>query len=178
MTRPLLLLLTFPALLAAAPNGVKYNRDVRPILSDKCFHCHGSDATHRKGDLRLDLREGAMKPAKSGEIALVSGKPEMSQLIARVELPHDDEEVMPPEKSGKPLTAEEKAILKQWISEGAEYQGHWAFLKPERPPVPKIENPKSEMRSTHSSCPGSKGKACKPRRRRIAPLCCGVSRWI
>ena len=147
MTRPLLLLLTFPALLAAAPNGVKYNRDVRPILSDKCFQCHGSDATHRKGDLRLDLREGAMKPAKSGEIALVSGKPEKSQLIARVELPHDDEEVMPPEKSGKPLTAEEKAILKQWISEGAEYQGHWAFLKPERPPVPKIENPKSEIRN-------------------------------
>lgn len=147
MRQALLILLAFPALLAAEPAKLKYNRDVRPILNEKCFHCHGTDAGHRKGDLRLDLRENAIKPAKSGDIALVPGKPELSQLIARVELPHDNDDVMPPDKDGKPLTAEEKAILRQWISEGAEYQGHWAFLKPERSPVPKITDPKFTIRN-------------------------------
>ncbi len=147
MRRALLILLASPALLAAEPAKLKYNRDVRPILNEKCFHCHGTDASHRKGDLRLDLRDQAIKPAKSGDIALVPGKPELSQLIARVELPHDNDDVMPPDKDGKPLTAEEKAILRQWISEGAEYQGHWAFLKPERSPVPKITDPKFTLRN-------------------------------
>ncbi|MHB1079867.1 MAG: PSD1 and planctomycete cytochrome C domain-containing protein [Prosthecobacter sp.] len=147
MRQALLILLAFPALLAAESAKLKYNRDVRPILNEKCFHCHGTDAAHRKGDLRLDLRDNAIKPAKSGDIALVPGKPELSQLIARVELPHDDDDVMPPDKDGKPLTAEEKAVLRQWISEGAEYQGHWAFLKPERSPVPKITDPKFTIRN-------------------------------
>lgn len=147
MRQALLILLALPALLAAEPAKLKYNRDVRPILNEKCFHCHGTDAAHRKGDLRLDLRDQAIKPAKSGDIALVPGKPELSQLIARVELPHDNDDVMPPDKDGKPLTAEEKAILRQWISEGAEYQGHWAFLKPERSPVPNITDPKFTIRN-------------------------------
>ena len=147
MRQALLIFLVFPALLAAEPAKLKYNRDVRPILNEKCFHCHGTDAAHRKGDLRLDLRDQAIKPAKSGDIALVPGKPELSQIIARVELPHDDDDVMPPDKDGKPLTAGEKAILRQWISEGAEYQGHWAFLKPERSPVPKITDPKFTIRN-------------------------------
>lgn len=143
----LLFLLALPALHAAESAKLKYNRDVRPILNEKCFHCHGTDASHRKGDLRLDLRDSAIKPAKSGDIALVPGKPELSQLIARVELPHDDDDVMPPDKDGKPLTAEEKAILRQWITEGAEYQGHWAFLKPERSPEPKITDPTFTIRN-------------------------------
>jgi hypothetical protein len=147
MRQALLILLAFPALLAAESAKLKYNRDVRPILNEKCFHCHGTDAGHRKGDLRLDLRDQAIKPAKSGDIALVPGKPELSQLIARVELPHDNDDVMPPDKDGKPLTAEEKATLRQWISEGAEYQGHWAFLKPERSLVPKITDPKFTIRN-------------------------------
>lgn len=119
---------------------LQYNRDVRPILNEKCFHCHGTDAGHRKGELRLDLRENAIKPAKSGDIAIIPGKPEQSQLIARVELGHDDDDVMPPEKDGKPLTSEEKVILRQWISEGAEYQGHWAFIPPVRVEVPGSGN--------------------------------------
>ncbi|MDI1312129.1 PSD1 and planctomycete cytochrome C domain-containing protein [Prosthecobacter sp.] len=146
MRRALLFLLASPALHAVESAQLKYNRDVRPILNEKCFHCHGTDASHRKGDLRLDLRDEVIKPAKSGDIALVPGKPELSQLIARVELPHGDDDVMPPDKDGKPLTAEEKAILRQWISEGAEYQGHWAFLKPERAPAPKITDPKFTIR--------------------------------
>ena len=132
---------------AAAAGKLQYNRDVRPILNDKCFNCHGTDASHRKGDLRLDVRESAMKPAKSGDIAIVPGDLSKSQLAVRIELGHDDDDLMPPEKSGKPLTSDEKALLKQWISEGAEYQGHWAFLKPERSPVPKIDNPKFEIRN-------------------------------
>ncbi len=123
----LLLLLVLTAMPLSAAEKLEFNRDVRPILSDKCFHCHGADASHRKGDLRLDIRAEALKPAESGEIAIVPGKPERSEVVKRVELGHDDDDVMPPEKSGKPLTSAEKTILRQWIAEGAEYQGHWAF---------------------------------------------------
>jgi uncharacterized membrane protein len=112
---------------SAFAEKLQFNRDVRPILSDKCFFCHGSDANHRKGDLRLDDQSIAFKPAKSGETAIVPGKPEQSALIKRINLHADDEDVMPTAKSGKTLTSAEKATLKQWISEGAEYQGHWAF---------------------------------------------------
>jgi hypothetical protein len=119
--------LVLAALPLSAAEKLEFNRDVRPILSDKCFHCHGADASHRKGDLRLDIRAEALKPAESGEIAIVPGKPERSEVVKRVELGHDDDDVMPPEKSGKPLTSAEKTILRQWIAEGAEYQGHWAF---------------------------------------------------
>ena len=136
------LLAAFLSTPALAAGKLQYNRDVRPILNEKCFHCHGTDASHRKGDLRLDLREAATKPAKSGDIALVPGQPDKSHLLARVELPHDDDDVMPPEKDGKPLTGEEKAILRQWISEGAEYQGHWAFMPPVRAEMPKVEDPR------------------------------------
>jgi hypothetical protein len=135
MFRPLILLLALPA---AAAEKLQFNRDVRPILSDKCFHCHGADASHRKGELRLDIREEAMKPAESGDIALVPGSPEKSEMITRVMLADSHDDVMPPEKSGKPLTSAEKAILKQWIAEGAEYQGHWAFLAPVRVEPPKV----------------------------------------
>jgi hypothetical protein len=135
MFRPLCLLL-LPASLFA--EKIQFNRDVRPILSDKCFHCHGADASHRKGELRLDLREEAMKPAESGDIALVPGSPEKSEMLARVMLSNDHDDVMPPEKSGKPLSSAEKAILKQWIAEGAEYQGHWAFIAPVRTEPPKV----------------------------------------
>jgi hypothetical protein len=136
MFRFLLSLLLLPASLLA--EKIQYNRDVRPILNEKCFHCHGADASHRKGELRLDLREEAMKPAESGDIALVPGSPEKSQLLVRALLEQGHDDVMPPEKSGKPLTSSEKAILKQWIAEGAEYQGHWAFIAPVRLEPPKV----------------------------------------
>ncbi len=121
------LLLGLPAL---AVEKLQFNRDIRPILSDKCFFCHGTDANHRKGDLRLDEQASAFKPAKSGEIAIVPGKPGQSALLTRIELPEDDDDAMPPKKSGKALNSKEKALLKQWISQGAEYQGHWAFTPP------------------------------------------------
>jgi len=122
--------------LASAVEPIVFNRDVRPILSDTCFHCHGPDEKNRKAGLRLDLTETAFKPSKSGLTPIVPGKPDESEVLARVLLDHGDDDVMPPHDSGKTLTAEQKQTLRQWIAEGAKYQGHWAFLRPERPPVP------------------------------------------
>jgi hypothetical protein len=112
----------------AAPAKVKFNRDVRPILSDKCFFCHGPDPKKREADLRLDERNAAVE-AK----AFVPGKADVSEMIQRI-LTTDADDHMPPAKSKLgDLTADEIAILKQWIDEGAEYEAHWAFisLKPE-----------------------------------------------
>ncbi len=121
-----------PALAAvgtlAAP--IDYGRDVRPILSNNCFYCHGQDASHRKAKLRLDTAEGQ---AASGVIN--PGKPNDSELISRI-LSHDEDEQMPPPDSNKTLTAAQKEILRRWIAEGASVSGHWAFTAPKRPIVP------------------------------------------
>ena len=113
----------------ASAAGIDYNRDVRPILSNQCFKCHGFDPGTRKAKLRLDLREEALKPAGSDEVPIVPGKPEASELMRRIES-RDQDEVMPPGKDHEPLKPGEIAILKQWIAEGAEYQAHWAFVPP------------------------------------------------
>jgi len=110
-----------------AAEKLQFNRDVRPILSDKCSLCHGTDANRREGNLRFDESASAFKPAESGATAIVPGSADKSELIARIGLHDSDDEVMPPVKSGKSLNSKEKAILKQWISEGAVYEGHWAF---------------------------------------------------
>ena len=124
-----------------AADRVQFNRDVRPILSDTCFHCHGPDEKERKGGLRLDVRAEAIKPAKSGATALVPGKPEQSEIINRI-LSKDSEEVMPPNKLHKNLTAAQKEILRNWVAQGAEYEGHWAFIKPVRiDPLLRTPNP-------------------------------------
>jgi hypothetical protein len=123
MPRLLIFLLIFPALLSAAPAKVKFNRDVRPILSDKCFFCHGPDPRKREADLRLDVRDAAIE-AK----AFLPGKAEMSEVIQRI-LTTDADDHMPPAKSKlSALTPDEISILKQWINEGAEYEAHWAFI--------------------------------------------------
>ena len=118
----------------AAPK-LSFNRDVRPILSENCFACHGPDANERKGGLRLDTREAALKGGKSETPSLVPGKPDQSELLTRVTT-HDAEDFMPPKKTGKSIKPEQVAVLRQWIAEGGEYEGHWAFTRPERPPVP------------------------------------------
>ena len=122
----------------AAESPLSYNRDVRPILSDKCFHCHGPDRNHRKGKLRLDIREEALIKE-----AFVPGKPEESQLVKRIFTLKDDE-MMPPPESHKSLTVEQKATLKRWIGEGAKYEPHWAYITPVRPAVPAIQGSKSK----------------------------------
>ena len=141
MPRDLRSLVVFAVLFVApgigATDSVLFNRDIRPILSDTCFHCHGPDEKTRKGGLRLDLRDEAFKVGKSGNIPLVPGKPDESEVLARIFLELDHEDVMPPTDSGKSLTEVQRATLRKWIDEGAKYEGHWAFIRPERPEVPK-----------------------------------------
>ncbi len=126
--------------LAGKPSKtLKFNRDIRPILSDKCFQCHGTDAGQRKAKLRLDTAQGARGEGASGSTAIVAGKPDDSELYQRIMSDSEDER-MPPRKTGKSLSAEEKQKLRTWIEEGAEYEGHWAFIPPVRPEVPAVSH--------------------------------------
>jgi hypothetical protein len=120
-----------------AEEKLEFNRDIRPILSNACFHCHGPDEKERKSGLRFDLEEAAFKPAKSGDPAIIKGNAKESELVYRIFLPDDDDDHMPPIDSGKSLTKKQKETLRKWIDQGAGYQGHWAFLSPNRPDVPK-----------------------------------------
>ncbi|HVR76617.1 MAG TPA: PSD1 and planctomycete cytochrome C domain-containing protein [Planctomycetota bacterium] len=122
----------------AAAGPVEYNRDVRPILSDRCFACHGPDAQERKSGLRLDVREAALGPARSGKRAIVPGKPDESILIARI-TSTDPSFVMPPPEAQKSLSGSEKDVLRRWVAAGAEYQEHWSFIPPRRPALPPVE---------------------------------------
>lgn len=129
-------LLLSPSLSAAAQE-VEFNRDVRPLLSSKCFQCHGPDDKARKAKLRLDLRDAALKPGKSGHTPIIPGKADQSEILRRVTT-SDEDDVMPPAKSGPPLTQAQVSILKRWIDGGAPYALHWAYVKPTRPPVPDV----------------------------------------
>src|SRR5438132_8009055 len=125
---------------SATSSKVDYNRDILPILSNKCFTCHGPDNPKpKKAPLRLDLREIATKPRKSGDVPIVPGKASDSEVVRRIYLDEGSER-MPPIKGGKPLTDAEKALIKRWIDEGAEYKPHWAFTKIERPSPPKVKD--------------------------------------
>jgi hypothetical protein len=124
------------------PKAVSYNRDIRPILSDKCFSCHGPDVKKVKAGLRLDLpsRAFAELGKNKGHYAIVPGFPEKSELIKRIEST-DPKIMMPlPESHLTRLTADEIALFKRWIQEGAKYEKHWAFVAPKKAPLPKIDN--------------------------------------
>jgi hypothetical protein len=116
---------------------VDFNRDIRPIFSENCYACHGPDQNKRKAGLRLDQKEGAFKELDSGNFAIVPGDLNSSKLIYRVTT-SDEDDRMPPLKTGKKLTALQIDLLRRWVAEGAEWKGHWAYLKPERPPVPPV----------------------------------------
>lgn len=116
---------------------VEFNRDIRPILSDKCFACHGFDAKSREANLRLDTEEGAYA-LRDGVRAIKPGDLEGSELWHRINNP-DPEEVMPPPESNKELSSSERDLLKRWIEEGAEYEEHWAFVVPKRIALPVVE---------------------------------------
>ncbi len=116
---------------------VRFNRDIRPIMSDTCFHCHGFDAKARKGELRLDIREFAIKSGKSGAIAIVPGKPDESEIIKRL-FTQDEDDVMPNKESHKTLTAAQKELFKRWVAQGAVYEPHWAYKPLEAPVVPAL----------------------------------------
>src|SRR5271154_3798308 len=109
---------------------IDFNRDVRPILSGTCFKCHGFDDKARKGDRRLDIREGALAE-KDGVRAIVPGNLTESDFSVRIHSTDSDEK-MPPPKSGKSITPPQIAILDPWIQQGAKYDKHWAFVKPQQ----------------------------------------------
>ena len=122
-----------------ANEGPDFGREIRPILAENCYHCHGPDEQAREAKLRLDTFEGATTGGETGP-AIVPGKPGESELIARILSPDADDH-MPPQDSKRVLTPDQKALLSEWIEAGAKYGEHWAWKKPLRPPVPSVEDP-------------------------------------
>ncbi|MFY8230316.1 MAG: DUF1549 domain-containing protein, partial [Opitutales bacterium] len=123
--------------LSASAEKVQFNRDIRPIFSDTCYACHGPDENKIKGGLRLDSLEAARKGGKSGEAAIIPGKPDASEVMKRLRT-DDTDDHMPPAEFHKVLTKDQIALVERWIKEGAEYQGHWAFQIPVKPSAPAI----------------------------------------
>ncbi|MEZ6132486.1 MAG: DUF1553 domain-containing protein [Planctomycetaceae bacterium] len=121
-------------ILPAAAQDVQYNRDVRPILADRCFHCHGPDAAAREADLRLDSFAN-VTANRDGRRVIQPGEPKDSELIRRI-TSTDHDVVMPPPDSGDSLTPEQIRVVTQWIQDGGQYEDHWAFVPPQRPIVP------------------------------------------
>lgn len=134
-----------PAAGAEPPDGeVRFNRDIRPILSDACFPCHGPGT--QEADLRLDVREMATVPAGSGMTPIVAGDADSSELIRRV-FSDDESEHMPPVDSKKTLTDEQKELLRHWVNQSAHYEKHWSFEPPVRVPVPDVPNARGAIRN-------------------------------
>lgn len=119
---------------AAEPQKLEFNRDIRPILSDHCFACHGPDKNKRKSGMRLDDPEQPFKAAKSGKTAIFPGDPSKSELIKRI-FSKEDEDLMPPPEFHKPLSAAQKDLLKRWVDQGAQYQPHWSYIPPVKVPL-------------------------------------------
>lgn len=117
----------------ARAEGVDFNRDIRPILLESCFYCHGQDPAKRKADLRLDEREPAVEAG-----AIAPKDPAGSELVKRIHSA-DPTKLMPPAKSNRRLSSEQKKLLERWIAEGAPYAKHWAFVTPQRPPLPAVK---------------------------------------
>lgn len=120
---------------AQSGEKLRFNRDIRPLLSEKCFSCHGPSAKKEEGIVRLDERDKLLKPTPDGKTILSPGNADASELIRRIRST-DDGERMPPPDSKKTLTDDEKNLLARWVNEGAEYEAHWGFIAPERPQVP------------------------------------------
>ena len=134
MPRSLALLLV--SLSAFAAEDLRFNRDIRPILSENCFYCHGQDPKHREAKLRLDVRSEAVAE-RDGTFAIAPGHPEKSELLKRL-LSHDPDEQMPPPDSHRKVSPAQIEIIRRWIAQGAPYEQHWSFLPPERAPAPKV----------------------------------------
>ncbi|MGE3641038.1 MAG: DUF1549 domain-containing protein, partial [Pirellulales bacterium] len=123
----------------ADEGALRYRRDILPILSDRCFKCHGPDSASRQAGLRLDRPEDAAAELDSGARAIVPGQPAASAVIERIDS-KDADLIMPPADSGKTLSANERALLRRWIEAGAAYEPHWAFVAPQRPEVPQVQH--------------------------------------
>src|SRR5690606_2788383 len=128
-----------PTAAADGALAVDFAREVRPILSDRCFACHGPDAAKREAGLRLDVRDVAVRALASGRTAIVPGKPDQSELLRRLTA-HDLDERMPPAARKLTVSAAEIAVLRRWIEGGAEYTMHWSFVPvPAVVPLPKVQ---------------------------------------
>ena len=123
------------------PDTISYNFDIRPILSDKCYSCHGPDANKREAGLRLDLAESAYKALKDNpkSHALVPGKPQLSEVFLRISS-QDTTMMMPPPSSNLKLNTHEINLIEKWIKQGAKYEKHWAFVAPKSPAIPAVKN--------------------------------------
>lgn len=130
----------------AGAEPVKFNRDIRPIMSDTCFRCHGPDKRARMAGMRLDRREEALKPTASGAIPIVPGEPDKSAIIQRI-FASNPARRMPPEYAEKVLTPAQKETIRRWVAEGAVYEGHWAYQPVTRPPVPEVREAKAPIRN-------------------------------
>jgi hypothetical protein len=125
--------------LARGASELSFSRDVRPILADNCFKCHGPDQQQRKGKFRLDLPDSAARPTKSGHVPIVAGQPDQSELVKRITAAKDEDR-MPPVDSNKHLTPAQIRTLTQWVAQGAGYEAHWAFTSPVRSAAPEVKN--------------------------------------
>ncbi|MGC6426411.1 MAG: PSD1 and planctomycete cytochrome C domain-containing protein [Akkermansiaceae bacterium] len=135
MIKRLLLALSFTTFLGAE-EPISYNKHIRPILSENCFHCHGQDPKTREGDIALHLAEFAYLE-KGGVAPIVPGNAKHSEVVYRI---FDDSDPMPPEDSNRSLSDEEKNLIKKWIEQGAKYEKHWSFIPPRKPAVPEGQN--------------------------------------
>ncbi len=134
-----LVTLTLLSAVTYADEPVDYIRDIRPILSNNCYACHGPDAESREAELRLDMLESTIDELPSGEHAVVPGKPDESELLRRM-ISDDEDELMPPTETGKSLKPEQVELIRRWIEQGAQWQEHWSFVTPERPEPPTVSD--------------------------------------
>src|SRR5438445_10617499 len=140
-TTPLLFAFFFLATFAnraTAETPLHFHRDIRPILSETCFQCHGPDEKQRKAHLRFDTKDGAFADL-GGYFPIVAGKPDESRIIHRITA-KDAEERMPPLKSGKKLSSGQIELIRRWIEEGAKWSQHWSFTPPVRPSTPEVRH--------------------------------------
>ena len=128
---PLVSVVLLASIAAAEP--VSFNRDIRPIMSDTCFHCHGNDAGTREAGMRLDVRAAALEETAGGVVPIVPGDPDSSAIIQRI---FDADDPMPPESAHKPLSEAQKELFRRWVADGAGYEPHWAYAPLSRPDVP------------------------------------------
>ena len=133
----MLALVSHPAAAQIDEATLDFDRDIRPILSDTCFKCHGPDENERQADLRLDTREGLFRTAE-GVAVLSPGNLKKSELVQRI-VSTDPDKQMPPPDSGRSLTPKQKDLIQRWVKQGAEWKQHWAFVAPSRPALPKVK---------------------------------------
>ena len=162
-----LLIAGLPALIAADAKGVDFNRDIRPILSDNCFACHGPDEGKRMAGIRLDTKEGALA-------ALTPGRPETSRLYLRV-AHADPKQRMPPLSTGRTLNTQQVELIQKWIAGGAEWKMHWSYEKPERRELPAVKNKRWARNAIDNFVLATLEKEnLPPSADRIASPCCAV----